>query len=138
MAEPDTIESFRDLVVWQLAMDAADGVFDIVEQEPLRKKYWLCDQICRAVSSVGANLAEGHGSGTRRVYVKHCYIARGSLCESLSFIELLRRRELADPRLLAKVEQQVNPKTAVPELSPHGYPTLHSRFFDRRLRLRRR
>lgn len=108
MSDSDTIESFRDLVVWQVAMDAAEGVLELVEGEGLRKRFWLCDQICRAVSSISANPAEGHGSGTRRMYVKHCYLARGSLCESLSFIELIRRRQLADPKLLVQIDQQLN------------------------------
>lgn len=107
MSESDTIESFRDLVVWQVSMDAADAVFELVEGEGIRKRFWLCDQICRAVSSISANLAEGHGSGTRRLYIKHCYIARGSLCESLSFVELIRRRRLADSNLLDKLEQRL-------------------------------
>jgi four helix bundle protein len=108
MSDSDSIESFRDLVVWQVAMDAAETVFELVEGEALRKRFWLCDQICPAVSSISANLAEGHGSGTRRMYVKHCYIARGSLCESLSFVDLIRRRQLGDPQLIAKLDQQLN------------------------------
>lgn len=95
MAEPNAIESFRDLVVWQVAMDAADSVLELVASEPLSKKYWLCDQISRSCTSIATNIAEGHGGGSRRMYTKHLYIARGSLNETLTFMEIIRRQKYA-------------------------------------------
>ncbi|MBX3474121.1 MAG: four helix bundle protein [Planctomycetes bacterium] len=95
MAESNAIESFRDLVAWQVAMDAVDSILELVAREPLSKKYWLCDQIARSSTSIAANIAEGHGSGSRRMYVKHLYIARGSLNETLTFMEINRRQKYA-------------------------------------------
>lgn len=95
MAESSAIESFRDLVVWQVAMDAVDKVLQLVAEEPINKKYWLCDQVSRSTTSIAANIAEGHGSGSRRMYTRHLYIARGSLNETLTFMEIIRRQKYA-------------------------------------------
>ncbi len=48
-------------------------------------------QIIRSVGSVGANIAEGHGRYTLGAYKNHLSIAKGSACETDSWIDLLRR-----------------------------------------------
>jgi four helix bundle protein len=97
------IESFRDLIAWQVAMDAAERTLALTEQEPLSKKYWLAAQIGDACTSIAANIAEGHGGISRRMYLKHLYIARGSLSETLTFLELVRRRRYAPPDELQNI-----------------------------------
>jgi len=105
MPESDDIERFRDLVVWQVVVDAADKILELTESEPLSKKFWLCAQIGDASSSSSANLAKGHGGISRRMYIKHLYIARGSLSETLTFMELIRRRKCAPAERLQEVRQ---------------------------------
>lgn len=105
MPESDDIESFRDLVVWQVAIDAADRILELTEAEPLSKKFWLCAQVGDACSSISANIAEGHGGISRRMYLKHLYIARGSLSETLTFMELIRRRKNAPQEKLQDIRQ---------------------------------
>jgi four helix bundle protein len=101
MAEGDgNINSFRDLRVWQSGMDAAELVLAACDEGPLSKKYRLAGQLEAAAASVPANIAEGHASGSTKVYLKHLYIARGSMAETLTFLELVaRRRYIARPRM---------------------------------------
>ncbi len=103
MAESNAIESFRNLVVWQVAMDAVDSILALVASEPLSNKYWLFDQISRSSTSIVANIAEGHGRGSRRMYRKHLYIARGSLNETLTFMEIIRRQKYNTAESLAPI-----------------------------------
>lgn len=103
MAESNAIESFRDLVVWQVAMDAVDSILALVASELLSNKYWLFDQISRSSTSMAANIAEGHGRGSRRMYRKHLYIARGSLNETLTFTEIIRRQKYNTAESLAPI-----------------------------------
>jgi four helix bundle protein len=52
------IRSFRDLQVWQKAMDAAMEVFTLTKTFPTEEKYSLTDQVRRSSRSVPANIAE--------------------------------------------------------------------------------
>ena len=88
------IGSHRDLTVWQNAMGAAERVLELADEGLFAKKLWLSDQIQRAAASIPANIAEGHsGVNTTRSYLKHLFIARGSLAETLTFLELAVRRQ---------------------------------------------
>ena len=59
------IRHFRDLEVYQLAMDSAMQIFDVSKHFPPEEKYSLTDQIRRSSRSVSANIAEG--------WRKRCY-----------------------------------------------------------------
>lgn len=96
------IKSFRDLRVWQAAMDAAELVLEACDEEPIARKVRLAGQIEAASASVPANIAEGHAGGSTKTYLKHLYIARGSLAETLTFLELFARRKyISRPRVKA-------------------------------------
>jgi four helix bundle protein len=53
------IRHFRELEVYQLAMDSAMQIFDVSKHFPPEEKYSLTDQIRRSSRSVSANIAEG-------------------------------------------------------------------------------
>jgi four helix bundle protein len=92
MADEGEIRSYRDLIVWQRAMEAADLVLEMVESGPLANKYRLAGQIEAASASIPANIAEGHELATLPQYLKHLYYARGSLAESRTFLEMFQKR----------------------------------------------
>ena len=73
--------SYRDLRVWQLAMDLAVDVYRATEQLPKHELYGLTAQMRRAAVSVPSNIAEGKGRHTDREYSASLYHARGSLLE---------------------------------------------------------
>lgn len=96
MPEPDEIRSYRDLIVWQKSMDAADLVMDLIDNGPLAKKYRLAGQWEASSASVPANISEGHELATLKQYLAHLYYARGSLAETFTYLELFQRRKLVD------------------------------------------
>jgi four helix bundle protein len=51
------IESHRDLIVWQKAMDLAVQVYHLAGRFPPSEAYRLTAQITRAAASVPANIA---------------------------------------------------------------------------------
>ncbi len=55
------IRSYRDLDVWQLGMDAVEVAYRLTGEFPEQEKYGLSSQLQRAMVSVPANIAEGHG-----------------------------------------------------------------------------
>jgi len=53
-----SIRSYRELKVWQEAMDAAMEIFSLTKTFPAEEKYALVDQVRRSSRSVAANVAE--------------------------------------------------------------------------------
>ena len=88
---------FRDLLVWQKAMDLARSVYRDTSRFPKAELFGLTSQMRRAAVSVPSNIAEGHGrlsDGNMRVFLAQ---ARGSLFELETQIELASGLELLKP-----------------------------------------
>lgn len=81
------VKSFRDLLVWQKAMDLADAVYTLTADFPKTELFGLTSQIKRAVVSIPANIAEGRAAGGGR-FLHHIRIALGSEAELETEIEL--------------------------------------------------
>jgi four helix bundle protein len=87
-----SIRSHRDPVVWQKAMDLVVEVYRLADRFPRTEQYGLVSQLTRAAVSVPANIAEGSGRGnSRRDYAHFLGIARGSLMETETLLELAAR-----------------------------------------------
>jgi four helix bundle protein len=82
------VESHRDLIVLQKGMALATEAYSLAKQLPKAEEYRLTSQLLRAAAAVPANIAEGHGRGTRKDYAKFISIARGSLAEAETFLML--------------------------------------------------
>jgi four helix bundle protein len=87
--------SFRNLAMWQRAQELTDQVLDFIAPLPAdRVTNVLCQQVLRSASSIAANIAEGHGRFSAGVYRNHLSIARGSCAETISWLDLMKRRRL--------------------------------------------
>ena len=84
---------YRDLAVWQQAMKLCESVYVLLRKFPVEEKYALCDQLRRAVVSIPSNIAEGNGRATKTEYARFLAIARGSLFEVRTQLELSERLE---------------------------------------------
>ncbi len=76
-----SIKSYRDLIVWQQAMDLGVAVYTLSRDWPKEELYGLTSQARRAATSVPANIAEGFGRESRASYIHFLKIAQGSLKE---------------------------------------------------------
>ena len=81
-------KGFKDLLVWQLAKDLAVRVYRISESQGLKKDFGLRDQIRRSAVSVASNLAEGDERSTDRDSVRFFFIAKGSVAEARTQIQI--------------------------------------------------
>lgn len=79
---------FEDLPVWKLAKDLTVKVYQISKGEKFRKDYSLVDQIQKAAISISSNIAEGFERGSRKEFIQFLYIAKGSLGEVRSQLQI--------------------------------------------------
>ena len=56
-----SVRSFRDLIVWQRAMELTVAVYGLTREFPKDEIYGLTSQLRRAAVSIASNIAEGHG-----------------------------------------------------------------------------
>lgn len=90
-----SIESYRDLMAWQGAMNLAEVCYRLTKGFPKEEMYGMTSQIRRASSSVPANIAEGYGRKNRKEYIHFLYIAQGSLKELETHLLLSQRVQLS-------------------------------------------
>jgi four helix bundle protein len=82
---------YRDLVVWQKAMDLVVEIYRLCQSFPAAERYGLVSQMQRAVVSIPSNIAEGHARKSSGAFVNHLSIAAGSLAELETQIMLSER-----------------------------------------------
>jgi four helix bundle protein len=75
------VRNYRDLVVWQEAMDLVMLVYRVTAHFPPDELYGLRSQIRRAAVSVPSNIAEGEGRRMKREFRRFLLVAHGSLRE---------------------------------------------------------
>jgi four helix bundle protein len=76
-----SVRNYRDLLVWQKAMDLVANCYELTRSFPKEEIYGLTNQIRRAAISIPANIAEGHSRFNKREFVQFIGIATGSLAE---------------------------------------------------------
>lgn len=87
------IESFRDLIVWQRAMQLANAVYDATASFPKEEMFGLVSQMRRSSVSVASNIAEGSQRGGKKEFIQFLTVARGSLAELLTQLILSQDRK---------------------------------------------
>ena len=82
------MKSYRDLIVWQKSMVLVTMIYKLTVKLPDDEKFGLISQIKRSAISVPSNIAEGYGRNYRKDYSRFLQIARGSLYESQTLLEI--------------------------------------------------
>ena len=96
--------NFEKLIVWQKGMELVDLVYDLAERFPKKEAHVLVPQLLRAINSVPSNVAEGSYRRTKNEFIQHLYIAKGSLAEVLTLIEIARRRNYINAEEQLKIK----------------------------------
>lgn len=104
---------FENLKVYQLAERLADDVWDIVARwEPFARDT-VGGQVVKAADSVGANIAEGAGRGTRADQRHFVRTARGSLYETKHWLRRAFRRHFLTPTQTESLRDTIDNLTRV-------------------------
>lgn len=99
---------FRSLVVWQKAKSLAVSVYKLTEQGKLAKDFGLRDQMRRSAVSICSNIAEGNERDTDKEFVRFLYVAKGSLAELLTQLEIAYEVHLISPEDLQPLNAECN------------------------------
>src|SRR5208283_1849096 len=97
-------QSFRELMVWQRAMQLCVAVYRLTRGFPREELYGLTSQMRRSAVSVPSNIAEGHGRLSGGEFRQFLGIARGSNFEFQTQLEIARTLEFGNPKLLDEAE----------------------------------
>jgi four helix bundle protein len=93
---PSQIQSYKDMIVWQQAMDLVVAVYATTRCWPKEELYGLTSQARRAATSIPANIAEGFARENRGSYKQFLRIAQGSLKELETHLLIADRIGIAD------------------------------------------
>ena len=83
-------QSFRELIVWQRAMQLTVAVYRLTREFPREEQFGLTSQIRRSAVSIPSNIAEGQGRSSVGEFRQFLGIARGSTCEVQTQLEIAR------------------------------------------------
>ena len=86
-----TKKNFKDLLVWQRAVDLVPQLYELLRGFPKEETYALSDQIRRAAVSIPANIAEGQARQHPKEFLQHLFIAKGSLAELQTLLIIAER-----------------------------------------------
>lgn len=98
--------SVKSLEAWGRARDFCVRIYrEVLPLLPAEEKWNLNQQLRRASSSIPANIAEGYGRFYYQEIIRFCYIARGSLEETLSHLVLCSDLKYIPKTLFDSLEQ---------------------------------
>ncbi len=102
------MDSYRDLIVWQKAMNVVVEIYTISEFFPKAEQYGLTSQMRRAAVSIPSNIAEGRRRSTRKDFRQFLIIALASGAELETQIEIVKRLPFGKSITFSKVDSLLN------------------------------
>jgi four helix bundle protein len=101
-------KNLEDLEIYNMSMDIADLIWDIVIEWDSFAKNAMGYQIVKSSDSIAANISEGYGRYFYKENRQFLYIARGSLYETNTFVKKAFRRKLIDNKLFDQLSSDLN------------------------------
>jgi len=83
---------FQRLVVYQLSLEYADGIYSLIQDLPDSEKFNLCSQLRRAATSITLNIAEGSTGQSDLELTRFLGMALRSYLETVACFDLISRR----------------------------------------------
>ena len=101
------MNNYKELKVWQKAIDLAEMIYQITGNYPREEKFGLISQLRRAAISVASNIAEGAGRNTDGEFRQMLGIAYGSICEVETQLILSDRMAIIDKSEFEKLSNEI-------------------------------
>lgn len=105
MTQGNNSFNFKELQVWEKSIDLADQVIDLTENlDTTARHFRLIEQVEASSASISSNIAEGKGRYSKKEFINYLYIARGSLYETISLLNLFYKRNWISKNNLEEIE----------------------------------
>ncbi|MBM3944273.1 MAG: four helix bundle protein [SAR202 cluster bacterium] len=92
----------------QVGIDLVQVVYHLTNPFPQHEKYGLASQMQRAAVSVPSNIAEGYARHHRKEYLQHLAMARASLAELDTQMEIAGRLKYISQGDVAPVQEKIS------------------------------
>jgi four helix bundle protein len=93
-------KSFKDLIVWQRAIELTVAVYKLTSHFPDAERFGLTNQMRRAAVSIASNIAEGYGKSSKGEYLQFLGHARGSCAEIETQLIIAKELEFGSSTLI--------------------------------------
>ena len=97
------VKSYKDLIVWQKAMDLVEMVYHVTKSFTREELYGLTNQLRRASVSIPSNIAEGQARNSTAEFRNFLSITRGSLAEVETQLLIAERLSYLDSEKLREI-----------------------------------
>lgn len=94
---------FRDLRIWKKGIELTKTIYAITEKFPKHETFGLGSQIQRAMVSVPSNIAEGALRQYKKEFLQFLHLARGSLGEVITQLEVAKELEYIDEEITINI-----------------------------------
>ncbi|MCK4385588.1 MAG: four helix bundle protein [candidate division Zixibacteria bacterium] len=101
------MKSYKDLLVWQKAIELIKEVYPVVNRFPREETYVLGDQLRRAAISIPSNIAEGQARQHTAEFKQFLYISLGSLAELNTQLVIAKELGYINEGALNGIERKV-------------------------------
>ena len=98
---------FKNLIVWQRAVDLSVKIYEITLKFPSDEKYTLTSQLRRSAGSVAANIAEGCSRNSKKEFIQFLWIAHGSLAETETHLIIANKLKYIPETMVEELGQQM-------------------------------
>lgn len=100
--------NLEDLQVYQISMNLADEVHELVIQWDNFYKYSTAQQLLEAADSISSNISEGFGRYHYKDHKNFLYFSRGSLFETKTWLTKAYRRKLIPEDKFVDIMEKYN------------------------------
>jgi four helix bundle protein len=107
-SETQMVNGYRDLKVWQLGVEISLEVYRLSEKFPQWEIYGLSSQVRRAAVSIPSNIAEGHSRGQTKDLLRFLSMARGSIAELETQLNIAERLGYVQKADLTRIAQMLD------------------------------
>lgn len=107
----------EDLDVYKISLELSDKIWNLVSRWDNFSRNNLGGQLLRAIDSVGANISEGYGRGSKIDNARFVKMARGSLFETKHWLTLSKNRKLLSDSDTKKILDEI--ENLLPRLSAY-------------------
>lgn len=109
--------AFENLEVYQLSKQLSDLAWNLIVKWGTLEKDMIGKQLVRSADSIGANIAEGSGRGSKKDNKRFAIIARGSLFEVKHWLRRAYRQKLLSDKEINQLKEIMD--ILLPKLSAY-------------------